>query len=91
MVSFVSPPKAGEATHTRSWQCGGIFTSPLLSGGPNGGFLLWARTLGTAEELRQALLEFKLTHKEFWIIERHDYRTLALVRGARLYSFLQAV
>ena len=42
--------------------------------------LLWVRTFGTVEELRQALLEFKRTYNENWIIQRHGYRTPAQVR-----------
>jgi hypothetical protein len=34
--------------------------------------LLWVRTFRTVEELRQALLEFKCTDNENWIIQRHS-------------------
>jgi len=42
--------------------------------------LLWVRTFATVEEVRQALLEFKRTYNENWIIQRHGYKTLAEVR-----------
>jgi len=42
--------------------------------------LLWVRTFRTVEELRQALLEFKGTYNENWIIQRHGYKTPAQVR-----------
>jgi len=42
--------------------------------------LLWVRTFRTVEELRQALLEFKRTYNENWIIQRHGYKTPAQVR-----------
>jgi transposase InsO family protein len=35
--------------------------------------LLWVRTFRTVEELRQALLDFKRTYNENWIIQRHGY------------------
>ena len=37
--------------------------------------LLWVRTFETIEELRQALLEFKRTYNDCWILESHGYRT----------------
>ena len=42
--------------------------------------LLWVRTFRTVEELRQALLEFKRTYNENWIIQRHGYKIPAQVR-----------
>ncbi len=42
--------------------------------------LLWVRTFATVEEVRQALLEFKRTYNEKWIIQRHGYKTPAEVR-----------
>ena len=36
--------------------------------------LLWVRTFRTLEELRQALLDFKRTCNENWIIQRHGYK-----------------
>jgi putative transposase len=42
--------------------------------------LLWVRTFRTVEELRQALLEFKRTYNENWIIQRHAHKTPAQVR-----------
>ena len=37
--------------------------------------LLWVRTFSTTEELRQALIEFKEEYNQYWILERHGYRT----------------
>ena len=34
----------------------------------------------TIEELRLALLEFKRTYNEHWMLERYDYRSPAQVR-----------
>jgi len=42
--------------------------------------LLWVRTFRTVEELRLALLEFKRTYNEQWIMERLGYRTPAQAR-----------
>lgn len=42
--------------------------------------LLWVRTFQTLEELRLALLEFKQTYNEQWILERLGYRTPAQAR-----------
>uniref|UniRef100_A0A7V6DNT6 Integrase catalytic domain-containing protein n=1 Tax=Desulfobacca acetoxidans TaxID=60893 RepID=A0A7V6DNT6_9BACT len=48
--------------------------------------LLWVRTFRTLEELRQALLEFKRTYHENWIIQRHGYKTPAQVRRQQLQA-----
>jgi transposase InsO family protein len=37
--------------------------------------LLWVRFFKTIEELRLALLEFKTTYNEKWILEKYGYRT----------------
>lgn len=42
--------------------------------------LLWARHFDTIEQLRAALLEFKKTYNESWLIERHGYLTPAQAR-----------
>jgi putative transposase len=42
--------------------------------------LLWLRTFGTVEELRLALLAFKQTYNEHWLIERHGHRSPAQFR-----------
>ena len=42
--------------------------------------LLWVRTFRTVEELRLALLEFRQTHDEHWLIERHSHRSPAQFR-----------
>ena len=46
--------------------------------------LLWVRRFDTVEELRLALVAFKRTYNETWIIERHGYRTPAQVRAEQL-------
>jgi len=43
--------------------------------------LLWVRRFDTIEELRLALLAFRQTYNQSWIIERHGYRTPAQVRA----------
>jgi putative transposase len=43
--------------------------------------LLWVRTFETVEDLRRALLEFKETYNQTWIVERHGYKTPAQVRA----------
>ena len=42
--------------------------------------LLWVRSFETIEELRLALLEFKRTYNELWMLEKCDYRSPAQVR-----------
>jgi putative transposase len=46
--------------------------------------LLWVRRFDTVEELRLALIAFKQTYNQTWIIERHGYRTPAQVRADQL-------
>src|ERR671913_329781 len=46
--------------------------------------LLWVRRFDTIEELRLALLAFRQTYNQSWIIERHGYRTPAQVRADQL-------
>jgi putative transposase len=46
--------------------------------------LLWVRHFDTVEELRLALLAFKQTYNQSWIIERHGYRTPAQVRADQI-------
>ena len=43
--------------------------------------LLWVRPFATVEELRLALIAFKRTYNQAWIIERHGYKTPAQVRA----------
>ena len=43
--------------------------------------LLWQRRFETVEDLRDALLAFKDTYNEGWILQRHGYRTPAQVRA----------
>ena len=42
--------------------------------------VLWVRSFDTIEELRLALLEFKRTYNEHWMLERYDYRSPAQIR-----------
>ena len=42
--------------------------------------LLWVRTFHTVEELRLALIEFRRTYNEHWLIERHGHRSPAQFR-----------
>ena len=42
--------------------------------------LLWVRSFETIEELRLALLAFKRTYNEHWMLEKYDYRSPAQVR-----------
>jgi len=46
--------------------------------------LLWITTFDTVEELRVALLEFKKTYNETWLISRHGYKPPAQVRQEQL-------
>ena len=41
--------------------------------------VLWVRSFETIEELRLALLEFKRTYNEQWMLEKYDYRSPAQV------------
>jgi putative transposase len=43
--------------------------------------LLWVRPFATVEELRLALIAFKRTYNQAWLIERHGYKTPAQVRA----------
>ena len=42
--------------------------------------LLWVRTFRTVEELRLALLDFRRTYNEHWLIGRHGHRSPAQFR-----------
>jgi len=42
--------------------------------------LLWVKSFATIEDLRQALIAFKLLYNQQWILQRHDYKTPAQVR-----------
>ncbi len=52
--------------------------------------LLWVRRFDTLEELRLALLAFKQTYNQSWIIERHGYRTPAQVRADQIGQLARA-
>ena len=72
--------------------CFGIESSPSFVREPEGNGvaerfirtlkenLLWVRSFETIEELRLALLEFKRTYNEQWMLEKYDYRSPAQVR-----------
>jgi hypothetical protein len=42
------------------------------------------RCFATVEELRLALLAFKRTYNQTWIIERHGYKTPAQIRDDQI-------
>ncbi len=46
--------------------------------------LLWVRCFNTVEELRLALIAFRQTYNQSWIIERHGYQTPAQVRAEQI-------
>ena len=46
--------------------------------------LLWVCHFATVEELRLALIAFKRTYNQSWIIERHGYQTPAQVRANQI-------
>ena len=52
--------------------------------------LLWVRRFDTVEELRLALIAFRQTYNQSWIIERHGYRTPAQVRADQIGLTLMA-
>src|SRR3970282_2696461 len=51
--------------------------------------LLWVRAFETAEELRLALLDFKQTYNENWLIERHGWRTPPQGRAEEVRPLLE--
>src|SRR4051794_2924396 len=46
--------------------------------------LLWVRRFNTVEELRLALIAFRQTYNQSWIIERHGYKTPAQIRDHQI-------
>ena len=53
--------------------------------------LLWVRSFDTIEELRLALLEFKRTYNEQWMLEKYHYQSPALLLanlGATIFDFV---
>jgi putative transposase len=52
--------------------------------------LLWVRTFETIEELRQALLAFRETYNNSWLIKRHGFLSPAEYRRRRLQPLAQA-
>lgn len=51
--------------------------------------LLWLRPFRDAEELRHALLEFKQTYNQSWILQRHGYKTPAQIRMEQIGPLLE--
>jgi transposase InsO family protein len=52
--------------------------------------LLWVRPFATVEELRLALIAFKRSYNQTWIIERHGYRTPAQARAGQIAAMPMA-
>ena len=52
--------------------------------------LLWVRTFNTIEELRQALLAFRETYNDSWLIKRHGFLSPAEYRRRQLQPLAQA-
>jgi transposase InsO family protein len=50
--------------------------------------LLWVRSFNTIEELRAALIAFARRYNETWLVERHGYKTPAMVRAEQTMSQL---
>jgi putative transposase len=48
--------------------------------------LLWVRTFDTIEDLREALISFRRTYNEEWLIERHGHRSPAQFRRDQMDS-----
>ena len=46
--------------------------------------LLWVCHFATVEELRLALIAFKRTYNQSWILERHGYKAPAQVRAEQI-------
>ena len=85
------PLRRSEASLGRSFL--GIESSPAFVRSPEGNGcaerfirtlkenLLWVRTFDTVEELRQALLAFRETYNNTWLIERHGFLSPAEYRN----------
>jgi putative transposase len=52
--------------------------------------LLWVRRFDTIEELRLALLAFRQTYNQSWIVERHGYKTPTQVRAEQITAMPMA-
>ena len=52
--------------------------------------LLWVKHFSTVEELRLALLEFRDTYNQQWLIQRHDYKTPEQARNNHLAATRKA-
>ena len=74
----------------------GLASSPAFVRAPEGngcaerfirtlrGNLLWVRPFATLEEQHLALIAFRRTYNQTWIIERHGYKTPAQVRAEQI-------
>ena len=52
--------------------------------------LLWLRPFDSVEELRRALIEFKVRYNQQWLIQRHGFRTPAAVRADHYAGLAEA-
>ena len=52
--------------------------------------LPWVRRFDTIEELRLALLAFRQTYNQSWIVERHGYKTPTQVRAEQITAMPMA-
>jgi transposase InsO family protein len=52
--------------------------------------LLWVRSFRTVEELRLALIDFRRTYNERWLIARHGHRSPAQFRRDQMDRMLLA-
>jgi transposase InsO family protein len=52
--------------------------------------LLWVRTFKTVEQLRHALIAFRETYNDTWLIERHGFLSPAEYRRRQLQPLAQA-
>jgi hypothetical protein len=75
---------AGLRAATEGNGCAERFIRVLKGLEPHSGSRLWVRRFDTLEELRLALIAFRQTYNQSWIIERHGYRTPAQVRAEQI-------
>ena len=92
----MSAPKLRQSQSCELFDILGIESSPAFVREPEGNGcaerfirtlkenLLWVRSFATVEELRLALLAFKQTYNQSWIIERHGYKAPAQVRAEQI-------
>ena len=76
-------PHAGRCTRAQAWPAvrepegNGVAERFIRTLKEN---VLWVRSFATIEELRLALLAFKRTYNEQWMLEKYGYRNPAQVR-----------